>query len=267
MTTEHTTIHTSVPTPARTGRRVLGTFIDALTWREARTRILSWAAARQSRVVCLCNVHSVVTAWREAAFGQVLTAADLAAPDGAPIAWALRRLGIADQQRISGPDLMWQLLLDAQRMQLSVYFYGSTEATLARLHHAVNAAFPQLEITGTHAPPFRPLSPQEQQVIAHRINNSGARLVFVGLGCPKQEAWMVAQRGQINAVMLGVGAAFDFHAGVMPRAPHWMRDNGMEWLHRLASDPRRLMRRYLITNSIFIVRFLRQWLFQKKTGA
>ena len=259
MTTEHTR--------PRTGRKVLGTFIDAMTWPDACNTVLCWAAARQSRVVCLCNVHSVVTAWREPAFSHVLASADLAAPDGSPIAWALRRLGIARQQRISGPDLMWQLLRAAQHMQLSVFFYGSTEATLDRLCEVARKAFPQLQIAGTHAPPFRPLSLQEQQATTQCINASGARMVFVGLGCPKQEDWMVAQRGQVNAVMLGVGAAFDFHAGVIQRAPYWMRAYGLEWLHRLASEPRRLLRRYLITNSIFIVRFLQQWLFQRKTGA
>ena len=214
-------------TVARTGREVLGTFIDALTWPDACSTVLRWAAARQSRVVCLCNVHSVVTAWREPAFAQVLAHADLAAADGAPIAWALRRLGIARQQRISGPDLMWHLLRDAQRMQLRVYFYGSTEATLGRLCQAASTAFPQLQIAGTHAPPFRPVSPAEQKAIRRTINESAAHMVFVGLGCPKQEAWMVAQRGQISAVMLGVGAAFDFHAGLIPRAPYWMRAYGL----------------------------------------
>ena len=153
----------------------------------------------------------------------------MATPDGAPVAWMLRKQGFAGQPRISGPDLMWALCERCAAERLPVFFYGSTEATLAALDVRLRAAFPDLLIGG--------------------------------LGCPKQETWMAEHRGRVNAVMIGVGAAFDFHAGVVTRAPAWMRNNGLEWLHRLASDPRRLWRRYLVTNTLFILGAARQlWL-------
>jgi N-acetylglucosaminyldiphosphoundecaprenol N-acetyl-beta-D-mannosaminyltransferase len=251
----------------RNGACVLGTFIDALDQESARSRILAWAANRESRAVYLCNVHSVVTAHRDPQFQQVLDGADLAAPDGAPVAWALRRLGQTVPHRVCGPDLMWHLMGDAERRQLRVYFYGSSPTTLARLRQAIVTAYPGVQIAGMHSPPYRPLSAGEQQTLVENINATRPHLVFVGLGCPKQEAWIMARRGEIAAVMLGVGAAFDFHAGVIPRAPRWMRDYGLEWLHRLATNPKRLARRYLVTNSVFMLRFLQQWLFKRKADA
>jgi N-acetylglucosaminyldiphosphoundecaprenol N-acetyl-beta-D-mannosaminyltransferase len=146
-----------------------------------------------------------------------------------------------------------------------VYFFGSSPATLAALATKLNVAFPKLVVGGFESPPFRAQTPQEDADAVARINTSGARLVFVGLGCPKQEHWMQSHRGCVNAVMLGVGAAFDFHAGTVSRAPEWMRKNSLEWLYRFASEPRRLWKRYLVTNSIFITRAAWQLLNNKKT--
>jgi N-acetylglucosaminyldiphosphoundecaprenol N-acetyl-beta-D-mannosaminyltransferase len=144
-----------------------------------------------------------------------------------------------------------------------VYFFGSSPDTLEALDQRLSVAFPSLIVGGYESPPFRPLTPQEDADAVARINASGAGLVFVGLGCPKQELWMQAHRGRINAVMLGVGAAFDFHAGTVSRAPAWMRHNGLEWLHRLASEPRRLWRRYLVTNTLFVWGAARQLVFRR----
>ena len=242
----------------RKGEAVLEAFIDALTWEEALGQITQWAAARESRYVCICNVHSVVTTTNDVEFKIAVNNADMATPDGAPIAWALRRLGHPAQERINGPDLMMKYLAQAERLGQSVFFYGSTEATLARLSVALNGCFPALRIAGTHSPPFRPLSREEDDRIVGMINDSGANVVFVGLGCPKQEKWMAEHRGRINAVMVGVGAAFDYHAGVIKRAPLWWQRNGLEWLYRLGSEPRRLFKRYMVTNTLFVVGFLRQ---------
>lgn len=142
---------------------------------------------------------------------------------------------------------------------MPVYFYGSTEATLALLKRRLREAFPALRMR-MESPPFRALTAEEDSATVDRINSSGAGLVFVGLGCPKQERWMAEHRGRIHAVMIGVGAAFDFHAGTVRRAPAWMRDNGFEWLHRLLSEPRRLWKRYLVTNTLFIIGAARQLL-------
>lgn len=243
----------------RSTGKVLGAQIDALSWDVALNRLLDWARARESRYVTICNVHVVVCASRDAMYRDIINGSDMATPDGAPVAWMLRRLGFANQPRISGPDLMWALCERAAREYLPVYCYGSTEATLGLLERRLLAAFPALRIT-MESPPFRALTQEEDAAAVDRINTSGAGIVFVGLGCPKQERWMAEHRGKLNAVMIGVGAAFDFHAGTVQRAPAWMRDNGLEWLHRLASEPGRLWKRYLVTNTLFIVGAARQLL-------
>lgn len=236
---------------------VLGADIDALSWHAALDRLLGWARSRESRYVTICNVHVVVSAWRDAAYRDVINGSDMATPDGTPVAWMLRRQGFAGQPRISGPDLMWALCERCAATGLPVYCYGSTEATLGLLAQRLRAAFPGLMLT-MESPPFRALTAEEDAAAVARINASGAGIVFVGLGCPKQERWMAEHRGRVNAVMIGVGAAFDFHAGTVKRAPPWMRDNGLEWLHRLVSEPRRLWKRYLVTNTLFILGAARQ---------
>ncbi len=233
--------------------RVLGIGIDALDWNEAIARLLGWAQHNESRYVTICNAHVVVTASQDSAYRQVIESADMATPDGAPVAWMLRRQGFPEQQRINGPDLTWALARSCEAEGVSVYFYGSTAEALEKLRNCLLAAFPTLQIAGMESPPFRQLTAEEDAQAVERINSSGAGFVFVGLGCPKQERWMSEHKGRVEAVMIGVGAAFDFHAGTVSRAPAWMRDNGLEWLHRLASEPRRLWKRYLVTNTLFVV--------------
>lgn len=237
--------------------------IDALCWDDVLLKIAGWTSNKESRVVCICNVHSVVTAKRNIEFRRVLAGADMATPDGVPIAWMLRRLGYSHQQRINGPDLLWRYCSMAELRLESIFLYGSTEATLELLKLRLLAAFPKLIVAGAISPPFRPLTPAEDIEIVEHINASGAGVVFVGLGCPKQEIWMAAHLGRIHAVMVGVGAAFDYHAGVIKRAPQWMQNGGLEWLHRLASEPRRLWRRYLVTNTLFVVWAARQLIFKR----
>ncbi len=243
---------TSADYPWRRRERVIGVPIDALSAQRMQQVLLEWARQRQSRYVCFVNVHSVVTANREARHGRVIELADMAASDGAPIAWSLRRKGHWHQGRLDGPGSMWQLCAAASEQGLPIGLYGATAQRLDELQAVLRRAFPALIIAYCHAPPFRPLSAAEDMAVVQAINASGAALLFVSLGCPKQELWMADHRGHVNAVMLGVGAAFDFHTGAVPHAPHWMRARGLEWLHRLASEPRRLWRRYLDTNTAFI---------------
>lgn len=236
----------------RTTVPVLGAAIDAIGWDAALARIGAWAAQRDSRYVCICNAHSVVTAGQDAVFGQVVAAADMATPDGAPVAWVMRKLGFASQQRINGPDLMWRYCAQAAQRGESIYLYGSAPDTLALLQAKLAAAYPGLVVAGAHSPPFRALSAAEDAADVARINAAGAGTVWVSLGCPKQELWMAAHRGRIHAVMIGVGAAFDYHAGTIQRAPLWMQNAGLEWFYRLVTEPRRLWRRYFVTNTLFI---------------
>lgn len=245
----------------RRGANVLASHIDAVNWDETLSRMVSWGSQHQSRYITLCNVHSVVTASQNEAFHDVIAQADLALPDGAPVAWALRREGFSEQERISGPDLTWRYLAVAEKIGQSVFFYGSCDATLAKLRARIQTHFPKLRVAGMLAPPYRQLTDEEDQQHVDLINKSGANVVFVGLGCPKQEAWMAAHRGRIQAVMVGVGAAFDYHAGTVKRAPLWMQKIGMEWAYRLLSEPRRLLRRYAVTNTVFVYRMVKSVLF------
>jgi len=238
--------------------KVLTASIDVVSWEQAIWRIQQWAAARESRYVCICNVHSVVSAGKDLAFGPAVSQADMSTPDGAPVAWMMRRLGYAGQQRINGPDLMWRYCEQAAQRGESIYLYGGTPDTLTRLQAKLAQAFSGLVVVGAFSPPFRALTEAEDAADVARINASGAGTVWVSLGCPKQELWMATHRGRINAVMIGVGAAFDYHAGTIRRAPPWMQRRGLEWLYRLVSEPRRLWRRYLVTNALFIVGAVQQ---------
>ena len=249
--------------PARTREKVLRVPIDVLNWTDAVDCIFAWALRRESRAVCLCNVHSIVTARQNPAHAHALTSADMVTPDGAPVAWMLRRRGHGDQSRISGPDLMWTCFRRAAETGIGTFLYGGTQTTLRILENRLRKEFPGINIFGAYAPPFRALSAEEDVAAVDMINQSGAQIVWVGLGCPKQEAWMLAHQGRVNAVMVGVGAAFDFHAGIVKRAPQWMRRYGLEWLHRLLQDPRRLAARYIVGNSIFIMVVLLDSLFPK----
>jgi N-acetylglucosaminyldiphosphoundecaprenol N-acetyl-beta-D-mannosaminyltransferase len=245
------------------GRRllpVLGAPIDVTSSDAAIQRIRRWAHSRESRYVCVCNVHSVVTAGGDPAFMAAIAGADMAVPDGAPVAWMLRRGGAGAQHRVSGPDLMAAYFEQAANGGESVFLYGNTQATLDRLVAQLHARWPGLAIAGALSPPFRALTPAEDDAVVSQINDSGAGTVWVSLGCPKQEHWMAAHSGRIQAVMLGVGAAFDFHAGTLRRAPLWMRRCGLEWLHRLLSEPRRLAWRYLSSNTRFVIAVTGQWL-------
>lgn len=242
----------------RQGGDVLGSFIDAVSWDDAVERIMQWARSAKSAYVSICNVHVVVTASRDATFNRVINASNMALPDGMPVVWMLQQQGFTGQQRINGPDLMLALCQCCAEEGMPVYLYGSQEDTLDALAANLYEANPRLQISGMESPPFRQLTQQEERNAVERINASGARIIFVALGCPKQELWMATRRGEIAGVMIGVGAAFDFHAGKLKRAPQWMQNHGLEWLYRLSSEPRRLWKRYLVTNTLFIWGVIRQ---------
>jgi N-acetylglucosaminyldiphosphoundecaprenol N-acetyl-beta-D-mannosaminyltransferase len=239
--------------PPRRRLPVLGVPIDVLTADGAAAQIVAWARESRSRVVCLCNVHAVVSAASDSTLRQALQQADLAAPDGAPVAWMMRRLGAPAQRRVAGPDLMADTLALAATTGVAVYLYGGTAETLARLQPALMRRWPTLRLAGSRSPPFRPLTAAELEADFADIRASGAGIVWVGLGCPKQERWMAAHREQLPLVLVGVGAAFDFLGGRLARAPLWMRRCGLEWLFRLLQEPRRLAGRYLVTNTRFVL--------------
>ena len=240
--------------PARYG--LFGVRVSATDYREAAEAVIAAAKGGAAAAVDHMPVHGLMTAVSERGFRDALDGFDMVCPDGHPVRWALNslyKLKLTD--RVYGPDLMLMLCGRAAAEKISVYLYGSTDAVLAALRERLEKRFPGLRIAGAEAPPFRPLTGEEDRQTVERINASGARLVFIGLGCPKQELFAAAHRGSIRAVQLCVGAAFDFLAGAKPQAPLWMRKRGLEWLFRLFTEPLRLGPRYFITNTRFIVRF------------
>lgn len=256
-------IATAPPTPgsgaqphapeASTKRDLFGINLDAVDPERSIAKITRWATAGQPATVAFTAVHGVVTAAHDPAFRTALNAIDLVNPDGQPLRWALRWFhGDRLAERVYGPHTMWKLCDWAAQNNAGIYLYGSTEAVITKLKDHLTEAFPGLNICGAESPPFRALTPEEDDAMVARINGSGAKLVFIGLGCPKQELFIHTHAGRITGVQLAVGAAFDFHAGTLKMAPPWMQKRGLEWLYRLIQEPRRLWRRYVGTNSVFL---------------
>jgi N-acetylglucosaminyldiphosphoundecaprenol N-acetyl-beta-D-mannosaminyltransferase len=232
--------------------QVTGVNINETSYMLAAQQVLIWASAAESRIVFAANVHMLMEAWDAADYRNVVNSADLVTPDGMPLVWMMRLKGQKDQQRVYGPTLMLHVLEAAARENVSVGFYGSSPEILRSLLARMQTRFPSLKVAYSFSPPFQEISREQDAGIVERINASSVRILFVGLGCPKQEKWMAEHRGRVNAVMLGVGAAFDFHAGVKSQAPSWMQKMGLEWLFRFAAEPRRLWRRYLYHNPRFV---------------
>jgi N-acetylglucosaminyldiphosphoundecaprenol N-acetyl-beta-D-mannosaminyltransferase len=210
-----------------------------------------------SEYVCVANVHMLVEAHGNKAFAEMVNKAAIVTPDGVPLTWALKWLYGIEQERVAGMDLLPDLLLRASRHALPVYFYGGREDTLRETKRYVSEHFPAIPFVGTCCPPFRPPTDEETRKTIREINDSGARIVFVSLGCPKQERWMADMRGHVNAVMIGIGAALPVLTGMRKRAPKWMQKAGMEWFYRFMQEPGRLWKRYLVTNGIFIYLIVR----------
>ena len=239
---------------------ILRVKIAASSYEEVAEQSRTWAKRGESRAVYFANVHMVMEAFDDSSFRANLNAADMVNPDGMPLVWSLRAMGERDATRVYGPDATDFLLRVAQESDIPVAFYGGSERTLKTLVTEVRRRYPQLEIVFTMSPPFRSLDETEDEEVTMRISGSGARMLFVGLGCPKQEHWIMNHRGRIPAVMFGVGCAFDFLAGTKSQAPRWMMRNGLEWVFRLALEPRRLAGRYLKNNPRFVVLLLHQLL-------
>lgn len=246
--------------PATTEFAVLGMKVSETDYQRASDLVLFWAKQKRSKYVCIATVNNVMESYDSEAFRATMNRADLVTPDGMPVVWALRSLGHRTATRVYGPDLTAILLERCGREGVPVGFYGASEDVLQRLLTRVQHRYPGLTIAYAFSPPFRPLTPVEDERVIEDINDSGARVVFIGLNTPKQDLWMAAHRDKVHAVMLGVGAAFDFLAGSKPQAPRWMMKIGLEWLFRLATEPRRLWKRYLKHNPRFLVFFVLQLL-------
>jgi len=245
---------------------VLGVRVSRVDYASAVDAIIQAARDRRSFGVGALAVHGVMEAQRNRAFSETLQQLELLTPDGQPVRWAMNLLGAREmKQRVYGPTLMLKVCERAATEGLSIFFYGNTADVLNRLSQKLKEKFPKLIIAGVIEDRFRDASPEEDAKDVRLIAESGARIVMVGRGCPRQEKWVASHLGVIHAPMLAVGAAFDFHAGVKPQAPRILQDYGLEWLFRLAHEPRRLWRRYLILNPLFVWRFSQQ-LIRSKVG-
>jgi exopolysaccharide biosynthesis WecB/TagA/CpsF family protein len=237
---------------------LFGIEVSPTTYAEAVETAIAAARNRQSSVIACHAAHAIVTASNDSDLRAKVNRFDMITPDGQPVRWALNIVhGAQLRERVYGPELTLRLCEAAARENVGIYLYGGTPASLAQLQKNLLERFPNLLISGAESPPFRPLTHEEDQNAVARINSSGAGLVFIGLGCPKQDHFAADHRDLIQAVQVCVGAAFDFHAGIVPMAPSWMQKRGLEWLFRLCRDPRRLWRRYLVTNTQFAMKLCR----------
>ena len=202
--------------------------------------------------MCVSNVHTTVMSYEDPAYCAVQNGGIMAIPDGGPLSSVGRKRGFGNMARTTGPSYLEEVLKISAENGWSHYFYGSTEETLEKLRGILQKKYPDVSIAGMYSPPFRPLTEEEDEAIVAQINASGADFVWVGLGAPKQENWMAALQGRVHGLMVGVGAAFDYMAGNIQRAPQWMQNCNLEWLYRLLQDPKRLFKRYLVTNTKFI---------------
>lgn len=244
------------PADGRESRSVLEVRVDATSYTDAVRRVVGWARGAESRYICACNVHMVMEAHDDASFRAVVNGADLVTPDGMPLVWSLRLLGVSAPTRVYGPDLMLEVCAAAEREGVPIGLYGGSESVLDRVQVELRGRYPKLLVHYAQSPPFGPGAQSDADVEA--MVRSGARILFVALGCPKQERWMARHRGRVPAVMLGVGAAFDFVAGSKAQAPAVLQRLGLEWAFRLATEPRRLWRRYAWHNPRFLALLGRQ---------
>lgn len=237
---------------------VLGVEVSAIDMEKALETIATWIGCGEQHYVCVTGIHGVIESQTDEHLREIHNASGLTVPDGMPMVWAGHYAGFEQMGRVAGPDLMPAVCERAARRGWTSYFYGGAEGVPELLAERLQTRYPGLRVVGTYSPPFRKLTPEEECSIVGRINDSGAQLVWIGLSTPKQEYWMASTGCRLEApVLLGVGAAFDIHAGLVSRAPRWMQKSGTEWLYRMAMEPGRLGKRYLINNPKFLFKILR----------
>jgi N-acetylglucosaminyldiphosphoundecaprenol N-acetyl-beta-D-mannosaminyltransferase len=233
--------------------KILDILVDVLTLEKAVYRIEQWVKQRHKAYVCVAPVSTVVEAIDDTDYRRIINNADMVTPDGMPVVWTARLKGQKEIRRVYGPDLMRLICEDPCLSHLKHFFLGATNETLSLLQECLREKNPDIQIMGVFAPPFLKQAQREEKAVIDRINQSGADILWVGLGSPKQDYWISLHRNLLDIpVIIGIGAAFDFLAGVKPQAPVWMRQCGLEWLFRLCCEPRRLWRRYLIGNIRFL---------------
>jgi N-acetylglucosaminyldiphosphoundecaprenol N-acetyl-beta-D-mannosaminyltransferase len=239
--------------------------VAASSYDEVIEQSILWAQRRESRTLVFANVHVIMEAFDDAAYRRCLNQADMVNPDGVPLVWALKLMGHKNASRVYGPDCTVAMLKKAIYNDVPVGFFGGSPEVLETLLNVVRRDYPALKIAFAMSPPFRKLTDEEDAAIVQQIAESDTRILFIGLGCPKQEKWMMMHAGRIPAVMYGVGAAFDFIAGAKLQAPRWMMRCGLEWTFRFCVEPKRLARRYIKHNPRFVFLFARQMILGPRT--
>jgi N-acetylglucosaminyldiphosphoundecaprenol N-acetyl-beta-D-mannosaminyltransferase len=245
---------------------VLGIPLSDIDYDTSLDWIDAMVASGQTGYICVCNVHAVMAAEEDPALRGALLRSSVNVPDGQPLVWAMNALGHRLDSRVYGPELMSRACARAAKSGQRLYLYGGrNQGALVQLALNTRQRFPGIKIVGGYSPPHRPLTDEERVAVVREINASKADVVWVGIGVPKQEKWMAEMRPTLNApVLIGVGAAFDFHAGLVPQAPSWMQELGLEWAYRLAREPRRLWRRYMRYNPRFVRAFALQLLAHRR---
>lgn len=245
---------------------VLGTPVGHWTYITAIERIVDLGRRRIGSTVAACNVHMIMTAHRDADFRRCLAEFELVIPDSQPVRWAVNLLGNAGlKETVAGMELVLKLCEVARDQGLGIFLYGSYPERVTRLGENLQRWYPGLRVVGVQPSRFRPLTVEEDREDIDRMNDSGAHIVLVGMGCPRQERWASEHRASVKAVMVCVGGAFDVHSGVVPRAPTWMRQSGLEWVYRLSREPRRMWRRYIYNNPAFLFLLSGAWI-KKRLG-
>jgi len=242
---------------------ILGMRVDVASLPIAVAAVDSYVKQGGGHYVCVSNVHMCMESFDDINFRKLVNAADLVVPDGKPLVWGQSLLGVNDAQQVRGMDLMLTLCEHAAKEGVPIGLYGATSDILSKLEKNLQDRFKGIQIASVIAPPFRELTTEENERYINQITNAGVRILFVGIGCPKQERWMAENKPNLNCVMLGVGAAFDFIAGEKHHAPDWMQAIGLEWFFRLLCEPRRLWKRYMKQNPRFVWHFLKQLLGKK----
>ena len=239
---------------------ILGTKINITDMEKTVSYIEQHLDELKGHYICVSNVHTTVTAYRDGEYREVQNNAAMNIPDGKPLSIVQRHTGFKEAGRVPGPDLMPEIFRLSEKKGYRHYFYGSRQETLDALKVKLAEEYPKMNVVGMYSPPFRPMTEEEDEEAIRNINECNPDFIWIGLGAPKQEKWMAAHDGRVCGVMLGVGAGFDFHAGTIKRAPLWMQEFCMEWLFRIGQDPKRLFPRYLDTNFSFVFYLFREWL-------
>ncbi len=247
---------------------ILGVNVSAINMSMALEMIENWIKQREPHYICVTTVHGIMESQRNENLRRIHNQAGLVTPDGMPLVWLSRFYGFKHVERVYGPDLMLAVCERSVAMGWKHFFYGGANGVPEQLSNKLQKRFPGLKVVGTYSPPFRPLTPEEDEEVIQMINNANPDIVWVGLSTPKQELWMAEHVGRLTApVLIGVGAAFDFLSGRKPQAPRWIQRSGFEWLFRLLTEPRRLWKRYLINNPLFVFLVLLQIIGIRKTNS